>query len=304
MSFWNRPETSPSLQSLFHRLGTSEIVESDLELSRLLSRIRTPDGFWKTTHPGRHTAVNEFLTECLSHHGLKVTSVADVGISSGITTVELLEHLEATGSKISRVVAVDRCFEAAIVRLGPRFYALIASDNSILRLEVGPLNFLPWISGWDIMTGAAIVKKAATYHARHRLGQNYPSGAFSHSCRDPDSVRRMKLISPSLSRRNDVLILERDLLDALDPTLEGQVDLVRAASFLSPELLSEADIRTIVTNLRFLSREGGLLYVCRDRNNSPKASLFRFGPSRLQLVASMGGGVDVEGILVALDLGH
>lgn len=146
------------LKKLFNESPSDLPFRDDHELAHFLRGLRNADGSWKTTRPQRHAAANKLLIEQLVAAKAHIRCVFDVGVSSGITTSELIHDLHVAGLVPVEVVAVDRYFDVSLVRIAKDFFAVTDQDGHVLRLEAGSLNFSPWCSTRDFLTGAAIIK--------------------------------------------------------------------------------------------------------------------------------------------------
>ena len=92
-------------QVFFDRQTVSADKRTEREKSFFKS-LSLPNGTHKTTAPGRLTDVDRIVHEHLGN--VQSVRLLDVGISSGVTTLELLNHLEAHGCRVSGV-GVDTC---------------------------------------------------------------------------------------------------------------------------------------------------------------------------------------------------
>lgn len=290
----------PSLKQLFDSLDATSTLGNDTELARLLSGVKTADRSWKITRPGRHAIANKFLVDHLLSSGISVSRIADVGVSSGVTTTEFLSDLESAGFAISEIFAVDRYFDACMVRLAPDFHAFVENHGHILRLEFGKLNFSPWCSKMDWFTGIAVAKKIMGVIAKAKL--RTIDFSKDSKLQDINTLRRVRLLSPSLENQPKALIMEHDLFERFDREMLGRFDLVRAANVFNLRRLSESGIKTFALNLGELCREGGLLFICRSEKDSVRASLFIIRSGCLELVGNLNGGVDSEPLLRNLSL--
>src|SRR5947209_16147097 len=82
--------------------------ESGLEDSFFKS-LSLPNGTHKTTARARLTDVDQLTGELVSDRG--AVRLLDVGISSGVTTLELIDRLESQGLRVGGV-GIDICVRA------------------------------------------------------------------------------------------------------------------------------------------------------------------------------------------------
>jgi hypothetical protein len=107
----------------------------DLE-ERFFRTVRMPNGTYKTSAAGRLTAFDELIVQNLA--AAKSLKVLDVGVSSGITTLELGNKLKSITEELE-VVAIDSYLWAQIVRIGSVVEVLYSSKGDILQVSLGPV---------------------------------------------------------------------------------------------------------------------------------------------------------------------
>jgi hypothetical protein len=108
--------------------------------------IRLPNGTHKTTSDGRLTDVDEVLVSLLPADAESIR-LMDVGISSGVTTLELIDHLSDAGYNVSGVgvdirihaylrrrLGVDILFDSDVMLVTPRL--LDHRDFQILEHDI------------------------------------------------------------------------------------------------------------------------------------------------------------------------
>jgi hypothetical protein len=241
-----------------------------------------PNGTHKTTAPGRLHDVDRLTAEGLA--GRESVAVLDVGISSGVTTLELLDHLENRGLA-TRGVGVDICVRAAL--------------HSVLGLDVL----------YD--AGGRVLQVATPLFARGRPDRSQtslrsralwtamrvlelpPMRAVVRTRRG----RPIDLVSPRLSARRGFAVVEHDIAR---PRAEWDqaFDLVRAANILNSSYFPPDQIAVMLTNLTAWLRVGGLLVVCSTSaaDGSNHGGLYRkLDPAgRVERVQRLGGGFEHE----------
>ena len=87
------------------------------------NEVRLANGVCKTTADHRMDDLNEVVLSRWHATAFRPKEIMDVGVSSGITTVEWLEALSGAGLKV-RVVGTDVSLSAHIVPLWPGAYAV------------------------------------------------------------------------------------------------------------------------------------------------------------------------------------
>src|SRR5690349_15214439 len=89
--------------------------------------IRLPNGVFKTTTDRRLDDVNAHLIDALKSAGAAPREVLDVAVSSGISSVELIEALAAGGFDTA-LTATDLSLSGNLVALSRNHYVLIDSS--------------------------------------------------------------------------------------------------------------------------------------------------------------------------------
>ena len=171
--------------------------------------LRMPNGAYKTTVGGRLRDLDERIVELLgARTGVRLL---DVGVSSGVTTLDLIERLEAAGMACEAV--------AADLSVRARLFGAPLGVDVLTDLEGRTLQLAgPWgARGRPSRDGAA----GAAFEALGRL-LRLAAGPG----------RDLKLATPRLEGRQDVEIVEQDVF-AERPGWTGAFDLVRAANLLN-----------------------------------------------------------------------
>jgi hypothetical protein len=247
------------------------------EERRFFAKLRLSNGTWKTTYPNRLDDLNQQLLAHLPND--RPLELMDVGVSSGISTVEWSDQLSASGIE-HRMLAGDLHPDAKLLALGGWFAVLFGAGNDEpLLLEVGALSV-------PLRSGRRLVRLARP---------------FLTACLRPLAARArpVRLVTPELLRRPEIELV-RDDVSQPGSYLE-RFDAVRVANLLQPAYFDAATLRRIALNLRQRLREGGLLVVCRtgvDEVN--RATIFRRRGERLEPVDSLNGGSEVEDLLLSL----
>lgn len=244
---------------------------------RFFAKLRLPNGTWKTTYPNRLDDLNEQLLDLLPRgHELELM---DVGVSSGVSTVEWSDQLLANGLS-HRLVAGDIHPDGRLLSRGGWLAVLFdGSGREPLLLELGPLSV-------PLRSDRRLVRIA-----RPLLAPILRALA--------PRARPVPLVSPRLLRRPEIELV-RD--DATGPgRFPARFDAVRVANLLQPAYFDEPTIGRIAANLRERLRDGGLLAVCRtDEDGINRATIFRRRGEGLTPEASLNGGSEVEDLVLSL----
>lgn len=246
---------------------------------RFFAHLRLPNGTWKTTYPRRLDDVNEQLLELLPRD--RRLDLMDVGISSGISTLEWSEQLDGAGVA-HRLVAGDLAVEGRLVSWG-RWIALLFDESGRIPLliEVGPLT-RPAQS--DRLPDRAMrLLFCPLLRLLARTGRR----------------RSVPLVVPELGLRQGIELARDDV--TAPERFTGSFDVVRAANLVQPAYFDEETLRRIVGNLRDRLRDGGLLVLCRTTmEGENRATIFRRRGERLLPEVSLNGGSEVRDVAESL----
>lgn len=262
-------------------------MEQDF-FSSLMARNKT----YKTTFRQRFADVNPHLVRSLRDGASPPVRVLDIGVSYGVSTVELYEDLRAAGLEV-RIVATDILIDACLVRVWPHCHALLDHSGFPLRFDLPWGTMKPWVVADDYRSGRFILRKginkALTHRARRILAR--PGDA---------RITRVKLVTPRLLANDDITVGTDDI-SRYNRAFAGNFDMVRAANVLNKGYFSDAVLATMVGNIRrYLSAAGGYLFVVRThQDNSNHGTLFRLGHNqRFEAVWRAGSGSEVEQIVL------
>ncbi|MBI1353187.1 MAG: hypothetical protein GC160_02490 [Acidobacteria bacterium] len=253
--------------------GRPAVEQAELEY-RFFTSLRMPNGAYKTTAGGRLRELDDRIVELLGARS--ELRLLDVGVSSGVTTLDLLERLEAAGMR-PQAVAADLSVHARLFRA-------------------------PF--GMDLLTDAAgrPLQLSGSWGARGRPAREGAAGlAFESLGRllrlAAASPREVKLATPRLEGRPGVEIVEQDVF-AERADWKGAFDLVRAANLLNLAYFEPERIRGALAVLASYLAPGGLLAVCRTsiETGLNHGTLFRSEGGKLVPAARLGDGSEVESL--------
>jgi hypothetical protein len=271
------------------RTATEQI---ELE-TRFFRHLRLPNGTYKTTYADRLPDVDAALCDLLAaarDGGERVDApvrLLDVGVSSGGTTLELIETMEQRGLA-SETVAVDLAIDAYLRRMFGIADLLLDPQGKVLQVV------LPFGVKGRPHDPSGSAARAALQRA-FELTESLVGGAAG--------ARRgeyVQLVSPRLLQRRDVTVVEHDLTRH-NPAWVGRFDVVRGANILNLDYFDEGTLRAMLRDLTGYLRPGGLLVVVRthDDTRTNHGTIFRLGEDGvLAPVARIGGGSEVEALAV------
>lgn len=250
--------------------GRSAREQAELE-KRFFTSLRMPNGAYKTTLDGR---LADLDAECVQQlAGRKSIALLDIGVSSGVTTLELIEAVGAAGIACE-AVAADLSIHARLSASFAGYDVLDDAEGRILQL-IGPwgVRGRPEREGWATPAFECVGKLLRVAAGR------------------PQAVQ---LVTPRLAGRAGVEIVEQDVFSRRADWV-GRFDLIRAANLLNLSYFDEDRIRGAFALLRTYLKPDGVLAVCRTEIESGvnNGTIFRVENNRLEPVVQLGSGSEV-----------
>jgi hypothetical protein len=259
-------------------------ISPELE-ARFFSGLKTGNDTFKKTDAGRFSEIDAALAALLAERRGQPLEVLDIGISSGTTTLELKQRLEAR-RLVPQITGTDQSFEAWLVPGPHGLSALVQPDGHILQFEFRGQALRAWDRRLDRLTGRALF-----------------NAALRRSFRDADRElqgQRVDLVSPRLKQAAGIDLRADDILRA-NPDFASRFDLVRAANILNRDYFDEAQLRSALGHLRsYLKGRGSLLLLVRTdkHSGSNDGTLLRMNPrGRLEPLRRFGKGSEVADLL-------
>ena len=259
--------------------------------ARFFGALKTANNTFKRTEPMRLTQIDAALVAILAKHEATIRTALDLGISSGTTTLELLERLRRAGHPVD-MTGTDRAIGARLVSLPWGCRALVEPDGHVLQYEVFGRAVRPWTRRLDSWTGMSLVRSLVKAKLRGPAAAAVTAG---------EGVE-VALLSPRLQQSKSFQWREDDIT-VPNEDLAGRFDLVRAANLLNRHYFKPSALRSAVANtIRYLSGPGAWLLIVRTHGSSwHKGTLFRMTEDhRLAVIARYGGGSEVEDLVIDL----
>ena len=247
---------------------------------RFFRSLLLPAGCFKTTARNRLGDLDRLIIEAAP--AAELMRVLDVGVSSGVTTLELLEALERAGRRV-RAVACDLSIRGRLIRLAPGFDALLDTQGRLLQLSApGFVRSRAWAS--------------ASLKGRLLSGLFQLLESFLKNRAGSD----VALVTRELSRRDDVELVEQDVL-VERPDWGGAFHIIRAANLLNRSYFDETALTRAAALLASYLAPDGLLAICRTHEEDGRnhATIFRKRGEGLIVEARLGQGSEVEDLAVA-----
>lgn len=237
--------------------------------------LRLANGTFKTTNEHRLDDLNLLAASVLPKR--RPLRVKDVGISSGVTTIEWAEQLRAAGIE-AEMTGADLSLEARLVRVTKGIRVLFDADGNVLQTDLAGYGVPGQMRRSERLLFGAIVARAVR----------------SARCR---SYETLKLVSPRLLGRPDVEIVEEDLLA---PPSGRQWDLIRAANILNVSYFPREALQAMLAGITSTLASDGVLVICRtDSSGTNNATIFRLRDAGYEVVGRLGSGSEVEDLVLA-----
>jgi hypothetical protein len=256
------------------------------------SMLKMRNGTFKLTRASRFVEVEKAFSEIITKRAAKIHSVLDVGVSTGITTLEFADFLQSRGSP-AIIAATDLYIQAHIVQPFREFRVLADPNGWPLQYDICGKAIRPWIRRLDYVTLAFVPRMLARALFQNRIRALIQKG----------ESKPVQLINKRLSGRNGISFIENDIL-MRSPELSHRFDLVRAANILNRNYFSDQDILRAIENIRsYLHVSGGLFLVtCTNASHINAGTLFELGSGRsFKVLARVGAGSEIERLVLGND---
>jgi hypothetical protein len=257
--------------------------------ARFFGLLKTANNTFKRTEPSRLARIDSALVATLATFDTRIGTALDLGISSGVTTLELMQALRAAGHA-PEMTGTDRSVRARLVTLPFGCRALVEPGGHVLQYEVLGRAVRPWERRLDRWTGMTAIRYLVARQLRE------PAIALAAA----GEGEEVALLSPRLRRADAFRWCEDDITRRNDAFV-GQFDLVRAANLLNRHYFEPAALRDAVANtIAYLSGQGAWLLVLRTHGAADhRGTLFRMGECRrLSVIARYGPGSEVEDLIM------
>lgn len=253
--------------------------------SAFFSALKMRNGTFKFTQPCRFSELERVIQPFVKERSGSLQEVLDIGVSTGVTTVEFANFLRSNGAS-AKVIATDLFINAHIVHAWPQLTVLADSEGWPLQYDFRGIVVRPWIRRLDYVTLAFVPRLLARWLLRARARALIAAG----------SSEVVQMTTRLLSNDGDILFVENDIMKRA-PAFAGRFDFIRAANILNLNYFGERQINEAVANIRsYLRGPGALLLVTRTNSARRNAgTLFELLPSgTFQILKRIGGGSEIE----------
>ncbi|MEM7432674.1 MAG: hypothetical protein AAF351_12180 [Pseudomonadota bacterium] len=246
--------TKPTAREVLLYSDVERSVEQiDAMEAQFFNQVVLRNGTHKTTSTKRLTEIDNMLVDLIQSSGVANSGpirVVDMGVSSGVTTAELVQSLNDNGVT-HKLDAFDLCVDASIVSYSPQFHVLEDSNG-------WPLQFEFFGRSEENTLGVTLFRKLKRVLPIFTL--RVLRGLFALIVRRPER-RDVKLISKHLRDVENVNIFEYDLANINQ--LDKKYDVVRAANILNRAYFDDEFLSQSVAKIRGVMVEDGLFCVVR-----------------------------------------
>jgi hypothetical protein len=266
-------------------------AQLDLEIE-FFKQLPVLNGTFKTTRAQRLDALNLlFQDQVLPRWKGQRVRLLDVGVSSGITTVDWAEALRRQGWNFA-MVGTDLILDATLQSYGS-FIHVLNSRAGVLQFEVGGLAMGDYI-------GAGVTSRVR--RTVPVLGCRLLIWTLQQMCRchvGPKPVLYpLRLLSRRAMDDPDIEFIEEDLLG--DLRCKGSFHVIRAANILNPRYFSSECLLWMLNRLRGrLEKDGVLVVVRTDADGTNHGGVYEFDGKRfLKLALTIGRGSEIHNLIV------
>ena len=256
--------------------------------SRFFSSLKMRNGTFKLTQPSRFAALEAEFRSVLANRAPHFRHVLDVGVSTGLTTIELADFLRAQGAS-AQVVGTDLFVQAHLVEIAPGLRVLADADGWPLQYDVAGRPIRAWIRRLDYVTLMVAPRFFARSALRPRLRRMIAEGRSL-------SVR---METTGLAERN-IELVENDIFVPTSRFV-GRFDFIRAANILNLNYFPAKRIREGISNIRsYCCGARSLVLVARSKGSHHDGTLFELGEDGTFAVrARVGNGSEIEALVLS-----
>jgi len=205
-----------------------------------------------------------------------INRVLDIGISSGVTTFDLMNTLQENGYA-PQIHAVDRVItiRKKEFAFGSLFFE--ARTGHLLQIEMGGIGVRNHLRRRDFLTGAFLWRA--------------PLLAWARRLKPDPNTSTANFVAPELTGNSKVSVREFDILNPW-PAEVQEMDVIRIANLMQSVYFSEAQLKLLAEKISAACRgAGSIVVVCREYKGKLDASFFRMSSDRsLEVIHRVGGG--------------
>jgi hypothetical protein len=253
------------------------------EEEAFFSSIRLANNTFKTTAPNRMDELDALIADLAKERAWQRPLILDVGVSSGITTLNLQQAMLVNGIRPT-FIATDLILNASIIEVVRGVRVLVDARGHALQVGLFGMGLRTWRRRLDLLTFYWFFIIIARLLA-HRKG----------------SVSRqdVRLVSRRLAKSQEIEFIEDDLTQR-NPDFVRRFDLIRAANILNCGYFEPECLRNMIANLKAYARGPGAFVVINrtHQNGSNHGTVFKMSADGgLQAFRRVGRGSEIEDLV-------
>ena len=267
-------------------------VFTQTQEAAFFASIRLRNGTYKTTDHHRLDDLNEMVIGEWKKLGSKPSQIMDVGVSSGISSLEWADALTRAGVE-AKILARDLCMRRSLLRLLPGYDVLLDRDGRVLQHIVANRPVRWYLNGpRDFLKGTGFVVAAL----------NALAGALLPLANARGEAKDILLVNPHARDDARLSFADDDILAPNPAQLRRRFNAIRVSNLLNHGYFNDAQLLGAVGNLRDrLVGAGSFLIVNRTlADGTNHGTLFRLNDANeFEAVARLREGSEIESIVLA-----
>lgn len=267
-------------------------VFTQTQEAAFFASIRLRNGTYKTTDHHRLDDLNEMVIGEWKKLGSKPSQIMDVGVSSGISSLEWADALTRAGVE-AKILASDLCMRGSLLRLLPGYDVLLDRDGRVLQHIVANRPVRWYLNGpRDFLKGTGFVVAAL----------NALAGALLPLANARGEAKDILLVNPHARDDARLSFADDDILAPNPAQLRRRFNAIRVSNLLNHGYFNDAQLLGAVGNLRDrLVGAGSFLIVNRTlADGTNHGTLFRLNDANeFEAVARLREGSEIESIVLA-----
>jgi hypothetical protein len=286
----------PTTRQVFR--GDAGNDQQDVLEQQFFGRVVLPNGTVKSTNANRMNDLNAAGLPYLEKLAARPLRIMDVGISSGVSTVEWYEQLSRAGVRCE-ITATDLTVHASLLTLGSGFAALIDRHRNILHLDILGRGAPPSAKGLQGIF-------AATIRLVFRAAMAVDGGLAPLQGQTQESANGMllkcepvALLTRKMTQQSSLQVVEDDLQGSERPEFADAFEVVRAANILNRAYFTDATLIRMLGKLTKRLKRDGVLILCRTNDDGiNNGTIFRqVEGCKFQVLTRLGSGSEIEDLV-------
>lgn len=249
---------------------------------KLYWSIKTSRGTRMTTEPHRLDQINELFFTTLNRLKLVPRCVMDIGISSGVTTLEWMREFDKRNLPVT-MIATDLIMKVYLFQVSKNICAMTEINGHLLQIEIFGKPVYAYRLRRDYLTGGIVWRTALCAYVKSRLSESLRQGPYH-------------FVTPALRGHNHIVLREDDIYGPKREEFLGCADVIRVGNLIQPIYFTDDEIRHAVQAVRERCRGAdSLVIVCRNKPDRLEGSILRLTDRKEFVVeARLGPGSEVE----------